>query len=707
MIVTSTKLSTRLAALLLVFSAVPLFALGYSLLRATFQQEDQSLSVFTIFAQQIADSIDRNLAERYGDVQAFGSNAALDSIGDDPDRTVTAMNDYVRQYGLYPLMLFAGTDGRVQAVNTLDAQGRSINSRRLIGTDVSGELWFQRAQRRDYTTRQPYTAPGNDRSTGTVIQDLYIEERLQALYPGHSGAALGFAAPVEHDGELLGYWYNVVDLAAVEQIFESTYQKMKNLGLGSTELTLLDKDGVIIIDFDPTISGSETVTKTDAFMKLNLVTAGIEAAARAIRGETGAVYTTHARKQQEQASGYTHLVGALGYPGMNWGVLIRTAREESAAVPLAQRRLLWIVSVVIALAALLAGTFVGRRFAAPLVEMAGVTRSMAKGDLRSRVRYNKGDEIGELAEGINSVGDYLDKVVRALGESAGSLDSTARSLLNQAETVTRGSSETSQRAGNVAAAAEEMSVTLATVSSSAQSSSSSIHSVASGADEMTSTIREIAASSERARSITGQAVSNVEQATHRVENLRQASTEISRVIDVILEIAEQTKLLALNATIEAARAGEAGKGFAVVASEVKDLAQQTNKATEEIRSSIGAIQDSTGSTVDEIGNIRTVIGEVSDIVSSIAASVEEQSVTTQSMAGNIGDTAEVVSGMNDSFGEASKVATQIAADVAQVTSSVAEIDQAMAEINTGSRGLSDMSQQLSAIVKQFELGTRA
>ena len=707
MILSNTRLSTRLAALLLVFAAVPLVVLGYSLLRATIQQEDQSLSVFTIFAQQIADSIDRNLAERYGDVQAFGSNAALESIAESPERTITAMNDYVRQYGLYPLMLFADPQGRVVAVNTLDAQGRSINSRELLGSDVSDETWFQRVRRRDYTTRQPYTAPGNDTATGTVIEDLYIEERVQRLYPGHSGAVLGFAAPVERDGAVLGYWYNIVDLAAVEQIFESTYQKMKALDLSSTELTLLDKDGVIIIDFDPTISGSETVTKTDAFMKLNLATAGIEAASRAIRGETGAMYTTHARKKQEQASGYTHLVGALGYPGMNWGVLIRTARVESAEVPLAQRRLLWIEGIIIAIAAVLAGVFVGRRVAAPLVEMAGVTRGMAKGDLRSRVQYAGGGEVGELAEGVNSVADYLDKVVRALGESAGSLDSTAQTLLHQAETVTRSSSETSQRAGNVAAAAEEMSVTLATVSSSAESSSASIHSVASGADEMTSTIREIASSSERARSITDQAVSNVEQATHRVEHLRQASTEISRVIDVIIEIAEQTKLLALNATIEAARAGEAGKGFAVVASEVKDLAQQTNKATEEIRSSIGAIQDSTGSTVDEIGNIKTVIGEVSDIVSSIAASVEEQSVTTQSMAGNIGDTAQVVTGMNDSFGEASRVSTQIAADVAQVTSSVAEIDQAMVEINSGSKGLSAMSQELGAIVKQFELGKRA
>ncbi|MEO1079405.1 MAG: methyl-accepting chemotaxis protein [Pseudomonadota bacterium] len=701
------KLSARLTALLLVFSLLPVAILGFSLQRATYVQEDQSLDMFTLFVQQIAESIDRKLSERYGDVQAFALNDAIRQIATDPDATVAAMNGYVEQYQLYPLMMLTDAQGTVLAVNARDADGRALDTAEIVGSDVSGEDWFQRVRARDFTTRQTYTAPGNDGMTGTVIQDIYIDERMRRVYPGHSGAVIGFAAPVERDGAVLGYWYNLVDLAAVEEIFESTYQKMKDRGLTTTELTLLDKDGVIIIDFDPTLSGSERVTKTDAFMRLNLVSDGVEAAQRAVNGETGSMYTMHSRKQAEMAAGYTHLVGALGYPGMNWGVMIRTAREQSAAIALGQRRLLWIEAIAIAIAAALAGAFVGRRFAAPLVEMAGVTRNMSHGDLRTRVQHTGSDEIGELADGVNSVADYLDKVVRTLGESAGSLDSTARTLRNQAETVTRSSSETSQRAGNVAAAAEEMSVTLNTVSSSAESSSSNIHSVANGADEMTSTIREIASSSERARAVTNQAVGNVEQATHRVENLRQASGEISRVIDVILEIAEQTKLLALNATIEAARAGEAGKGFAVVASEVKDLAQQTNKATEEIRSSIGAIQESTGSTVDEIGNIKTVIGEVSDIVSSIATAVEEQSVTTQSMAGNIGETAEVVSNMSDNFGEASKVATQIASDVAQVTSSVSEIDSAMLEINSGSQGLSDMSRELSDIVQQFELGKRA
>ena len=116
-----------------------------------------------------------------------------------------------------------------------------------------------------------------------------------------------------------------------------------------------------------------------------------------------------------------------------------------------------------------------------------------------------------------------------------------------------------------------------------------------------------------------------------------SSAEIGQVIKVITSIAEQTNLLALNATIEAARAGEAGKGFAVVANEVKQLANQTAKATEEISNKIQAIQGDTQSAVTAIGEISIVIGQISDISNTIASAVEEQSATTNEISRNVAE----------------------------------------------------------------------
>ncbi|MEM1146115.1 MAG: HAMP domain-containing protein, partial [Pseudomonadota bacterium] len=418
------NLSKRLALLLLTFALIPTAIIGASLWKATESQEDQSLEIFTIFAQQVAESIDRNLFERYGDVQAFALNSVVES--GDRVATTAAMNGYVEKYGLYPLMMLTDSQGRVLAVNTEDAAGRPLRSQGLIGTDVSGENWFQRVRRRDFTTRQPFTAPGNEVSNGTVIEELYVDERVKSLYPSHSGAVIGFAAPVERNGEVLGYWYNMADLAAVEEIFEGTYQTMKSVGYTTTELTLLDGVGRIIIDFDPLTQGSENVVKTDAFMNRNLAADGVEAAVAAVnRGETGAMYSMHSRKQKMQAAGFSHLVGAMGYPGMNWSVLLRASRAEAAAAPIAQRELVKVQGTIIAIAALLAGLLVGRLFASPLVKMAQATKRLAAGDLSERVTHTGSDEIGDLADGIRSLDDYLNQVVKALAESGGTLANAA------------------------------------------------------------------------------------------------------------------------------------------------------------------------------------------------------------------------------------------------------------------------------------------
>jgi methyl-accepting chemotaxis protein len=178
--------------------------------------------------------------------------------------------------------------------------------------------------------------------------------------------------------------------------------------------------------------------------------------------------------------------------------------------------------------------------------------------------------------------------------------------------------------------------------------SGDIQAVAAGAEELSASVGEISQQVSNAAQMAGEAVEQAHRTGSIVAGLSGQAAQIGEVIGLIQGIAGQTNLLALNATIEAARAGVAGKGFAVVASEVKALAEQTARATDQIRGQIAATQSATREAVDAIGSIRGTIQALDQVSAAIAAAVEEQSAVTREMAGTMQTASQGVSGIADS-----------------------------------------------------------
>ena len=192
-------ITAKLTTLFVLFGFVPMAVVGLIAYNASLTIEGSVGTRFQSVAEGVADKIDRNLFERYGDVQAFGFNRVLDQkaawyradVEDNPIRQV--INQYVDTYDLYSLSILVDLDGRVIAVNSKDADGKLIHSRDLYGKNYRETSWFRALKAEQFTTTMPFSASGNTSATGTYIEDLHVDPDVKAAYPGDDGLKIGRA----------------------------------------------------------------------------------------------------------------------------------------------------------------------------------------------------------------------------------------------------------------------------------------------------------------------------------------------------------------------------------------------------------------------------------------------------------------------------------------------------------------------------------
>ncbi len=327
------------------------------------------------------------------------------------------------------------------------------------------------------------------------------------------------------------------------------------------------------------------------------------------------------------------------------------------------------------LVAALLGWVTVRRIVGPIRLVGGVLTKMADGDLTGQLDVHTRDEVGTMAGALNRATHSMRTAVQTLGMTSSSLAAAAEQLSGASTQIAASASQTSSQVAVVVNAADEV--------------TRNVHTVSAGSEEMSLSIREISQNANEAALVVGEAVSAAQATDATVSKLGESSQEIGNVVKTITSIAEQTNLLALNATIEAARAGDAGKGFAVVATEVKDLAQETARATEDISRRVASIQTDTDTAVIAIRNIGEIIAKINDYQLTIASAVEEQTATT----------AEMNRGVAEAAGGISEIATSIGsvATAAQITT------EGVAESQRTSAELARMSHDVQTLVASFRV----
>jgi len=336
------------------------------------------------------------------------------------------------------------------------------------------------------------------------------------------------------------------------------------------------------------------------------------------------------------------------------------------------------VTVVLALVTglvslVLLSTWITRLITRPISEMVTALRRLADRDVTVQVRTRGRDEVAEMSIALNRAVSSVRETVTTLADSSATLTSASQQLAGVSTTMGVSAGRTADQTDTISATAQEV--------------ADSAGSMSAATEQMTASIGEIADQATRASAVAGEAVRTAQQTSQAVGQLGQASTEISEIVKVITSIAEQTNLLALNATIEAARAGEAGKGFAVVATEVKELAQETSRATDDITSKIAGIQSTTAQAIDAIGRISHVIDQINENQATIAAAVEEQTATT--------------SDISRSVSAVSSGSTNIAGLIGGIAESAASTSSGAGATQRSADELARLSEKIQDLVRLF------
>ncbi|WP_417798633.1 methyl-accepting chemotaxis protein [Terasakiella pusilla] len=569
------------------------------------------------------------------------------------------------------------------------AQARAYQD--LFIVDRHGNVIYSVYKEKDFATNL-LNGQWKDTNFAKVFRDIkengdneeYVALTDFKSYAANDNEAASFmGSPVKNEeNEFVGALIIQMPLKHMNRVMQNPR------GLGKTgETYLVGEDKLLRSDLR--LSSERTILKQKVES---------EAVTKALNGQTGMVSKANYKGVNVFAA-----YAPLKFMGLNWAVIAEMNQDEVLAPVHEMRTFILVAAGLTLLGVIVVGLIVARSLALPISRMTGIMHELANGNLSVKILDSeRKDEVGDMADALRIFRKNAEEVETlreeqeaaqkraeekqraVLHKMAEDFEQNVSGVVEAVDTAAQNMQTTAQGMSATAAATSDQA---SVVASAAEQATNNVQTVASAAEELTASIGEISRQVEQSADIAKNAVEEARQATSTVQGLSSAANKVGEVVQLITSIAEQTNLLALNATIEASRAGEAGKGFAVVASEVKNLADQTSRATAEITDQIEAMQSATGDAVKAIEGIAQTIDSMSDISNSISAAVEEQGSATTEISKNVQ--------------EAANGTLEVTDTIESVSIAAAETGNASNMVLSASDDLSAQATALKDVVTQF------
>ncbi len=376
------------------------------------------------------------------------------------------------------------------------------------------------------------------------------------------------------------------------------------------------------------------------------------------------------------------------------------------------------IAIVVILAGLVISYFMARSISRPVVAVSERMGRMSEGILNDEpLEIKRRDEVGQQVHSINTMRERFQETLYGTLDISRKLNDSSEKLLNATGTVSDSSNQIAATMEQLAAGSEAQANTASNMAEmvgeffeDVQQANQAGNKVAGAATQVLSRTEDgnemMASSVEQMNEIYQVVHHSVEQ----IQELDSQTKEISELVVVISEIAEQTNLLALNAAIEAARAGEQGKGFAVVADEVRKLAEQVANSVSEITAIVDRVQTGSSTAVKALENGYTTVTdgkekiiETQTVFEDITHLVTNMTRLTTDMSGTLDHMEEIGEQLTTGVSEVASIAEQSAAGVQETTASVEQTSFQVETIDTGAKELSQLATELETSVNQFAI----